>query len=161
VNRCTTVILASTIVLLGSSTPVALSRDAYPSSVQRPTSAMAAVGAYFAMISSGWRTGNFSRLADVVAPHATLTRTDAHGHTAAYGGLTAIARYYLDARERGMLPEVGIVGIRYLSASVLIAYTEAGGAGSTIVSRSVQVLVVKNDMIVGCDWVVLSSVQQG
>jgi hypothetical protein len=148
-------------MLLGSSTPVALSRDAYPSSTQRATSAMAAVGAYFATINSGWRTGNFSRLAAVIAPHASLTRTDALGYTAVYGGLSAITRYYQDARKRGMLPEVGIAGIRRLSASVLIAYTEAGGPGSTIVSRSVQVFIVKNGMIVGCDWVVLSSVQQG
>jgi hypothetical protein len=48
-----------------------------------------------------------------------------------------------------------------LSASVLLTYTEAGGSGSTVVSRSVQVFVVKNGMIVGCDWVVFSSVQQG
>jgi hypothetical protein len=159
--RRASVVLASTIMLLGSSAPVALARDGIPSGAQRQTNDLAAVGAYFGTISSGWRTGDFSRLVGVLAPRASLVRTDMRGRTKVYANLSAIVSYFRDAREQGALPEVGITGISRLSASVVIAYTEAGGSGSTIVSRSVQVFIVKDGKIVGCDWVVLSGAQQG
>jgi hypothetical protein len=153
------IVLASTIMLLGSSVPVTLARDGSPSSPQRPTNALAAVGVYLAAINSAWRTGNFSPLAEVVAPHAVLVRTAPNGRSGVYDTRNAILSYFRDARERGALPEDGITGMQRLSASVVIAYTEAGGAGNPVASRSLQVFIVKSGMIVGCDWAVLASVQ--
>jgi hypothetical protein len=152
----TSVVIALSIVLLGSSTLIAFARDGEPTSSQRPLSAVGAVTTYFATVNVGGRTGNFSQLSAVVASHAHLTRTDALGRTKVYDNLSAIRGYYQDARARRALSEVGIEGIRLLSTGVVIAYTRSDGLHDNVASRSVHVFIVSHGMIVRYDWVVLS-----
>jgi len=150
------VVIALTITLLGSAATTTLARDGEPSSSQTPLSTMGAVGTYFATVNAGAHTGNFTRLAAVVAPGAYLTRTDTLGRTTVYEDLSTIRNYYQVARAHRALSEVGIEEIHLLSSGVVIAYTKSDGPHGTVASRSAHVFIVRNGMIVRLDWVVLS-----
>src|SRR5690348_7583617 len=52
------------------------------------------VTAYFGILNSGMKSGDFSALDTVFAPDATFTRSTPKGVTTVYRGIAAITRFY-------------------------------------------------------------------
>ena len=108
----------------------------------------------FALVNTGMASGDFSTLAQVFAPDATLTKSSPSGVTTVYQGLPAITAYYQGLR--GSFPQYRWTtdSMRTLSESVVLAYEHAGSPPLSVAGRCVHVIVVHAGKIVSYDWAV-------
>lgn len=99
------------------------------------------------------KSGNFSNLAGVYAPNATLTLSTLKGLTRTIQGLSSIMRFY-----KAIQPYVHTLkwtqkGMRALSPTVVISYIDIGGGQLTATARSVHVIVIQSGKVASHDWI--------
>ncbi|GAC1360223.1 MAG: hypothetical protein NVSMB42_19700 [Herpetosiphon sp.] len=110
---------------------------------------------YFEILNTGMRTNDFSALASVFAPDATLTRSNPKGQTNVYQGLEAITGFYQSLPANAPGYQWITDTLRPLSRDVALAYEQANGTPPlTVASRCAHVITVKKGKIVSYDWIV-------
>jgi hypothetical protein len=96
------------IVLLMSIVLCVVCASQMPQAAARPGAATrnaeALVSLYYKILNAGMRSGDFSAMAAVYAPDATLTHSTPQGATSTFQGLPAIIAYY----HRTYLSEPGL-----------------------------------------------------
>jgi hypothetical protein len=117
------------------------------------SSAQGVVGTYFGILNAGMRSGNFSALATVFAPDATLTRSTPKGVTTVYHGVAAITRFYQTLPNVAPGYQWATDSIRTLDPAVVLAYEHAGSSPLKVASRCVHVFAIQGGKIASYDWV--------
>ncbi len=128
------------------------SANAASNTTSSELSAITVVTTYFHLFNAGMRSGNFSALASVYAPNATLTQSNTKGVTTVVHGLAAITRFYQGLRTRLPGYQWTTESMRSLAPGVVLAYEHAGSPPLRIASRCVHVFVVQNGKIASYDW---------
>lgn len=118
-----------------------------------PRSAEALVTLYYQILNAGMRSGDFSAMAAVYAPDATLTHSTPQGATTVFRGLPAIIGYY----HRTYLSIPGIQFTRdtwySLSPTIVLNYEHTTGAALRQPARCSHLFVLRNDRIHQVFWV--------
>lgn len=126
--------------------------NAQPTTKPPQPSAPTVVTTYFQILNAGMRSGDFSALASVYAPDATLTQSNPKGVTTVVHGLAAITRFYQGVRTRVPGYQWTTESMRSLASDVVLAYEHAGSPPLRVASRCVHVFVVQNGKITSYDW---------
>jgi hypothetical protein len=117
-------------------------------------SAEALVALYYRILNAGMRSGDFSPMASVYAPDATLTHSTPEGETSTFHGLNAIIAYY----HRTYLSNPGIQFIRDtwygLSPTIVLNYEHVSPPGFRLPTRCSHLFVLQNGKIQHLFWVV-------
>ncbi len=140
------VILISGLSACGGST------NAQPNATSRGPSVPPAVLMYFQIFNAGMRSGDFSALASVYSPDATLTYSNTKGLTTVYHGHDAITRFYeaLWARLPGY--QWTQESMRSLDSNVVLSYEHAGSPPLRVASRCMHLFVIQNGKIMSLYW---------
>jgi hypothetical protein len=115
----------------------------------------AVVTAYFHILNAGMQSGDFSALADVYAPDATLTQSTPKGVTTVYSGIDAITAWYkaFQARLPGMqFSEDADHPLRNLAPHVVLTYEYAAPVGFTHPGHCVHVFAIQAGRIATLNW---------
>jgi hypothetical protein len=115
----------------------------------------AVVERYFQILNAGMISGDFSALAEVYAPDATLTQSTPKGVTTVYRGLDAITAWYqvFQARLPGMqFTEDAAHPRRNLVPHVVLTYELATPVGFTHPGHCMHVFVIQAGHIATLDW---------
>jgi len=149
-----TACLAAALFLPLVALPAAGTTSAATHTAKRYRSAPSAVRAYFQVLNSGMTSGSFSGLASVMAPNATLTKSNPDGKTTVYHGLAEITGFYQGLYQKLPNWQWTTDQQRSLSKTNVIAYEHADGIPHmTVASRCVHIFGIKKGMIVSYDWI--------
>jgi hypothetical protein len=157
-NQRITVTLAALTLLLGSSTSIALAKQAPPPGAQSTASsgptlstARSVVTAYFRELNAAMKTGDFSQIAALYGPNGTLTSSSGTAGTASYRGRAAIVAAYRAAfvASPGGIWTQG--SVRSLTSTMLLIH--ARWTNGAVSRGGLGVFIVKHGMIAGLDWV--------
>jgi len=99
------------------------------------------------------RSGDFSALASVYSPDATLTRSTSKGVTTVVHGIDAIMRLYEDLWAKYPGYQWTQESMRSLDSNVVLSY-ERAGTQQLAAGRCVHLFVVQNGKIMSLYWVV-------
>jgi ketosteroid isomerase-like protein len=116
-------------------------------------SSQGVVTTYFGILNAGMKSGDFSALATVFAPDATLTRSTPKGATAVYHGIVAITRFYQTLPKLAPSYQWTTDSMRTVDAAVVLAYEHAGSPPLKVASRCVHVFAIQAGKIASYDWV--------
>jgi hypothetical protein len=111
------------------------------------------VTTYFSILNASMRSGDFSGLASVFAPDATLTRSTPKGVTTVLHGLGAITRFYQTLPSLAPGYQWTTDSMRLLAPTIVLAYEHAGSPPLKVASRCVHMLVIQGGKIASYDWV--------
>ena len=141
--------LVAAAVLLASM----LAAHASAQSSARQSSAPEVAARYFTVLNAGMKSGNFSAMASVYAPDATLTLSNPKGVTRVFHGLAAITAFY--QKLPGLFPGLQWTTVRWrsLAPTVVIFYERAGTPAMAAPGRCAHTIVVQNALIASEDWV--------
>jgi len=114
----------------------------------------------FQILNAGMRSGDFSALASVYAPDATLTQSNPKGVTTVVHGLTSITQFYQGVRARVPGYQWTTESMRSLAPDVVLAYEHAGSPPLRVASRCAHVFVIQNGKIADYHWIVYYLGQQ-
>ena len=136
------------------------STNAQPNAKSPSPSAPPVVLTYFKIFNAGMRSGDFSALASVYSPEATLTRSSTNGKTTVVHGIDAIMRFYegLWATYPGY--QWTQENMRSLDSNVVISYEHAGSPPLRVASRCLHVFVVQNGKIRSLEYTTFYAGQQ-
>jgi len=134
-------------LIAGTVAPAAAQVLARPSSVQEVATR------YFAVLNAGMMSGDFSALATVYAPDATLTQSTPKGVTKVFHGLAALTGFY--QKLRATFPGTQWTTVSWHSPvpTVAIYYERAGTPSMAVPARCAHTVVVQNGKITSMDWV--------
>jgi hypothetical protein len=128
------------------------SAAAQPRSSQQSGEAL--VTLYYQIFNAGLRNGDFSAMASVFAPDATLSHSSAQGETSTFQGLNAIIAFY----HRVYL---NIPGTQFkrdklydLSPTILLNYEHGVGTGLRLPPRCSHLFDIRNGRLHQVFWVV-------
>jgi len=141
------VILISGLSACGGST------NAQPNAKSPMPSAPPVVLMYFQIFNAGMRSGDFSALASVYSPDATLTQSNPKGVTMVAHGLDAIIRFYKGIWAEYHGYQWTQESMRSLDSNVVLSY-ERAGTQQLDAGRCVHLFVVQNGKIMSLYWVV-------
>ena len=124
---------------------------AHPPLNQQDTSAV--VNLYYRIINAGFLSGDFSALAAVYAPDATLVRSTPQGETFALHGLQQIIPYYHRLFQGD--PDVQFVRDHWylLSPTILLNYEHITSRAFRSGARCSHLFVIQNGHIQQLFWV--------
>ncbi len=111
------------------------------------------VTTYFGILNAGMKSGDFSALATVYAPDATLTRSTPKGVTTVIHGLPAITGFYQTLPTLAPGYQWTTTSMRSLAPDIVLAYERAGTPSMAVASRCAHVIVVHGGKIVSYDWI--------
>jgi hypothetical protein len=135
-------------VVCASQTPRAVAR---PAAATRSVEGL--VSLYYQILNAGMRSGDFSAMAAVYSPDATLVHSTPQGATATFQGLPAIIAYY----HRTYLSIPGIQFIRDkwygLSPTIVLNYEHTAGTALRLPARCSHLFVLRNGKIHQVFWV--------
>jgi len=153
-RKATLLALLSLLVVLLLSGLVACGQpaNAEPKTTSPKSGATTVVTTYFQILNAGMRSGDFSTMASVFAPDATLTQSNPKGVTTVVHGLAAIIRFYQGVRTRVPGYQWTTESMRSLAPDVVLAYEHAGSPPLRVASRCVHVFVILNGKITSYDW---------
>ena len=114
------VILVSGLSACGSST------NAQPNATSPKPAAPPVVLTYFKIFNAGMRSGDFSALASVYSPDATLTWNRTNGKTMVVHGIDAIMHFYEDLWAKYPDYQWTQESMRSLDSNVVLSYEHAG-----------------------------------
>ena len=147
------VILVSGLSACGDST------NAQPKATPSP-SAPPVVLTYFKIFNAGMRSGDFSALASVYSPDATLTRSSTNGVVTPFHGIDAIMRYYEDLWAKYPGYQWTQESMHSLDSNVVLSYEHAGSPPLRVASRCLHLFVVQNGKIMSLEWTTFYAGQQ-
>jgi ketosteroid isomerase-like protein len=110
------------------------------------------VTTYLQLFNAGMRSGDFSAMASVYAPDATLTLSNPKGVTTVVHGLAAITSFYQGLKTKFAGYQWTVESMRSLSPNVVLVYQHAGSPPLRVAGRCVHVFVVQNGKITSYDW---------
>ena len=119
---------------------------------QPQPSATAVVTTYLQLFNAGMRSGDFSAMASVYAPDATLTQSNPKGVTTVVHGLVAITSFYQGLRRKFAGYQWTVESMRSLAPNAVLVYQHAGSPPLRVAGRCVHVFVVENGKITSYDW---------
>jgi hypothetical protein len=140
------VILFSGLSACGGST------NAQPNATSPKPGAPPVVLTYFKIFNAGMRSGDFSALASVYSPEATLTRNSTNGVTTVIHGINAIVHFYEDLWAKYPGYQWTQESMRSLGANVVLSYEHAGSPPLRVASRCLHLFVVQNGKIMSLEW---------
>jgi SnoaL-like domain len=115
----------------------------------------AVVEHYFQILNAGMISGDFSALADVYWPDATLTQSTPKGVTTVYSGIDAIIAWYaaFAAAHPGMqFIQDTAHPRRNLAPHVVLTYEYAAPVGFTHPGHCMHVFAIQGGYIATLDW---------
>jgi ketosteroid isomerase-like protein len=148
------------VVLINGLAACGAQTNAQPTTKPTEPGAPAVVTMYFQILNAGMRSGDFSALASVYAPDASLTQSNPKGVTTVVHGLASITRFYQGVRTRVPGYQWTTESMRSLAPDVVLAYEHAGSPPLRVASRCVHVFVVQNGKITSYDWIAYYPGQQ-
>lgn len=110
------------------------------------------VATYFGILNSGMLSGDFSALATVYVPNATLTQNSPAGVTKVFTGIAQITGFYEAAYAKFKGFQWSQDAMRRLSGTVVLSYEHAGSPPLTVPGRCSHLFVVKGSKIQSLDW---------
>jgi hypothetical protein len=110
------------------------------------------VTTYLQLFNAGMRSGDFSAMASVYAPDATLTQSSPKGVTTVLHGLTAITNFYQVLRTKFGGYQWTVESMRSLAPNIVLVYQHAGSPPLRVAGRCVHLFVVQNGKITSYDW---------
>jgi hypothetical protein len=113
------------------------------------------VNSYFQILNAGMKSGDFSALATVYTPDATLTQSTPKGVTTVYNGIDAIIAWYkvFQSKFQDMqFTQDPQHPLRNLAPHVLLTYESAAPVGYHAPGRCMHVFTLKGGMIETLDW---------
>jgi len=118
---------------------------------QQGTSAV--VATYYQILNAGLKSGDFSAMASVYAPDATLARSTPLGETITLHGLKAIIAYYHQTSLA--MPAIQFVRDTWyqLSPTILLNYEHTVGGVLRVGARCSHLFVLENGRIKQLFWV--------
>src|SRR5437763_1398389 len=140
-------LIAATVLLAGVAAPSASAQ-----SPSRQLSAQQVATRYFTVLNAGMRSGDFSALASVYAPDATLTASNPKGVTTVDHGLTAFTTFYQGLRTKFPGYQWTVESMRNLAPNVVLVYPHAGSPPLHVAGRCIHVFVVKGAKIASYEW---------
>ena len=141
------VILISGLSACGGST------NTQPNAKSPRPSAPPVVLTYFKIFNAGMRSGDFSALASVYSPDATLTHSSPKGVTRVVHGIDPIIRFYQGIWAEYHGYQWTQESMRSLDSNVVLSY-ERAGTQQLAAGRCVHLFVVQNGKIMSLYWVV-------
>jgi ketosteroid isomerase-like protein len=126
--------------------------NAVSSTTQSEPSATTVVTTYLHLFNAGMRSGDFSAMASVYAPDATLTQSNTKGVTTVVHGLAGITRFYQGLRTKLPGYQWTVESMRSLAPNVVLVYQHAGSPPLRVASRCIHIFVVHNGKIISYDW---------
>jgi ketosteroid isomerase-like protein len=130
--------------------------DVVANAQQKTTSpephATTVVTKYLQLFNAGMRSGDFSAMASVYAPDATLTQSSPKGVTTVVHGLANIITFYQGLRTKFPGYQWTVENMRSLASNVVLVYQHAGSPPLRVAGRCVHVFVVKGGKIATYDW---------
>jgi len=148
------VILISGLSACGGST------NAQPNAKSPRPSAPPVVLTYFKIFNAGMRSGDFSALASVYSPDATLTHSSTNGVTTVVHGIDSIMRSYEDLWAKYPGYQWTQESMRSLDSNVVLSYEHAGSPPLRVASRCLHLFVVQNGKIMSLEWTTFYAGQQ-
>ena len=127
--------------------------NAQPSPNSPKLSAPPVVWTYFKIVNAGYRSGDFSALATVYSPEATLTFSGRNSATKVVHGIDAIISFYQDISKNYRGYQFAQESVRSLDSNVVLSYERAGTQLLTA-GRCVHLFVIQNGKIMSVFWVV-------
>jgi hypothetical protein len=124
------------------------------------TSADAVVATYYQILNAGLNGADFSALASVFAPDATLTNSTTLGATIEVHGLNALIAFYRNIALR--FPGMQFIRDRtyYLSPTIVLNYEHAPVPSLRVPGRCSHLFVLRNGRIEQLFWVVYSTARR-
>jgi hypothetical protein len=110
------------------------------------------VTTYLQLFNVGMRSGDFSPLASVFAPDATLTQSSPKGVTTVLHGFAAITNFYQILKTRFAGYQWTIESMRMLAPNIVLVYQHAGSPPLRVGGRCVHLFVVQDGKIITYDW---------
>jgi len=98
------------------------------------------------------RSGDFSALASVYSPDATLTQSNPRGVTTVVHGLDAIMRFYQGVWTKFPGYQWTQDNMRSLDANVVLSYEHASSPPERVAGRCMHLFVLQNGKIMSLDW---------
>jgi ketosteroid isomerase-like protein len=126
--------------------------NAQPSTTPSEPDATKVVTTYLQLFNAGMRSGDFSAMASIYAPDATLTQSNPKGVTTVVHGLAAITSFYQGLRTKFAGYQWTVESMRSLAPNVALVYQHAGSPPLRVAGRCVHVFVVQNGKITSYDW---------
>src|SRR5260370_29868876 len=115
-------------------------------------SATTVVTTYLQLFNAGMRSGDFSTMASVFAPDATLTQSNPKGVTTVVHGLANITRFYQGLPSKFHGYHTTVEHMRSLAPDVVLVYQHAARRPLRVAGRCVHVFVIQNGKITSYDW---------
>lgn len=125
---------------------------AQPRLTAPPPSALSVATRYFQLFNAGMRSGDFSALASVYAPDATLTQSSPQGVTTVVHGLANIIRFDQGVKTRLAGCQWTTESIGSLAPNVVLAYEHACSPPLRVAGRCIHVFDIQNGKIVSYEW---------
>ena len=107
---------------------------------------------YLQLFNAGMLSGDFSAMASVYAPDATLTQSSPKGVTTVLNGLTAITTFYQGLRTKFPGYQWTVESMRDLAPNVVLVYQHAGSPPLSVAGRCIHVFVIKGGKITSYEW---------
>ncbi len=126
--------------------------NAQPNTTPSEPSATTVVTTYLQLFNAGMRSGDFSAMASVYAPDATLTQSSPKGVTTVLHGLAAITVFYQGLKTKFADYQWTVESMRSLAPNVVLVYQHAGSPPLRVAGRCVHLFVVQNGKITSYDW---------
>ena len=147
-----TLLILLVVILISGLSACGGSTNAQPNAISSKPSAPLVVLTYFKIFNAGMRSGDFSALASVYAPDATLTRNSTNGKTTVVHGIDAIMRFYEGLWSAYPGYQWTQENLRSLDSNVVISYEHAGSPPLRVASRCLHVFVVQNGKIMSLEY---------
>jgi hypothetical protein len=141
-------VLAAAGLLAAVTAPPASAR---PPSPQSSTQEVAA--RYFTVLNAGMKSGDFSALASVYVPDATLRASNPKGVTTVVHGLAALTTFYRGVRAKFPGYQWTTASWHSVAPTVVIFYERAGTPAMAAPGRCAHTIVVRSGKIASIDWV--------
>lgn len=111
------------------------------------------VESYLHLFNAGMLSGDFSGLASVFAPDATLTQSNPKGVTTVVHGLADIITFDQGLRTKFAGYQWTVENMSSLAPDVVLVYQHAGSPPLTVPGRCAHLFVVEHGKITRYDWI--------
>ena len=128
------------------------STNAQSNTTLTESNATTMVTTYLQLFNAGMQSGDFSAMASVYAPDATLTQSNPKGVTTIVHGLANITTFFQGLKTRFAGYQWTVESMHSLAPNVVLVYQHAGSPPLLVADRCVQVFVVQNGKINSYDW---------
>ena len=140
------------VLIIGGMTACGEQVHAQQNTSEPQSNATTVVKRYLQLFNAGMRSGDFSALASVYTPDATLTQSTPKGVTTVVHGLAKIISFYQGFQKKLPGYQWTVEKMRNLAPNVVLAYQHAGSPPLRVAGRCLHVFVVQNGKITSYDW---------